>query len=631
MRHGAWWAIALLAVAASPLATGPLAAQSDSTTPKRGPRDRVELEGFIDGLITAQLRDRHVAGATVAVVKDGALFFAKGYGYADVSRRTPVDPAVTMFRVGSVSKLFTWTAVMQLVERGKLDLNRDINEYLDFKIPATFPEPITLTNVMTHAPGLEDDLRDLFTEDPAHITPMAKWLPAHLPKRVRPPGTFSSYSNWATATAGYIVERVSGMPFDDYVEQNIFQPLGMTRTTFRQPLPAALAPGMSVGYRYENGRFEAKKYEIATGAWPAGSVAATATDMARFMIAHLANGAGPGGQRILAESTAVKMHGRVFGHDPRIPGFAYGFYEQSSHGLRIIGHGGDTQWFHSNLALIPSENVGVFVSFNTDRGGALTEPFTDAFLDHYYPTPEPWIASTATPEQLRRFAGQYLGNRMNYSTFLKALSLPGAASITVADSGALLANLGGSPIRLVPVDSLLFRDENGDVRVAFRADSEGRITHAFVSDDPTSALVKMTGAGAPRFHLFILGLGVAVFALTIIAAVIRVFTRRGVARLPDRTILVAMALAFLLTAVAATMVKVNVTSLLHNELGGVKIVLLFPVIGAVLAVVALVAMVRQWRSGAGTLLARARYTFVVLVAVAVVWSLNSWNFLGWRM
>src|SRR4030095_12265782 len=172
-------------------------------------------------------------------------FFAKGYGWADVDKRIPVNPETTMFRIGSVSKLFTWTSVMQLVEQGKLDLNTDINRYLDFQIPATYPEPITLAHVMTHTPGFEEDSRDLCTTDSAHITPMGKWLPTHMPKRVRPPGTFSSYSNWATATAGYIVERASGKSWDEYIEANILGPLGMEHTTGRQPLPAKFAADMT--------------------------------------------------------------------------------------------------------------------------------------------------------------------------------------------------------------------------------------------------------------------------------------------------------------------------------------------------------------------------------------------------
>ena len=227
----------------------------------------------MDGVMTAQLRENHIAGATVSVVKDGALFFAKGYGSADVRQQRSVQADSTLFRIGSVSKLFTWTAVMQLVEQGKLDLNADINQYLDFKIPATYPQPITLTHVMTHTPGLEEDARDLFTEDSGHITPMGKWLPAHMPKRVRPPGTYASYSNWATAAAGYIVERVSGMSFDDYVDKNILAPLGMTQTTSRQPLPARYDRQMSKGYEWKGGDFAPHKWEIITGGWPAGSPA----------------------------------------------------------------------------------------------------------------------------------------------------------------------------------------------------------------------------------------------------------------------------------------------------------------------------------------------------------------------
>jgi CubicO group peptidase (beta-lactamase class C family) len=218
---------------------------SSAGAPPRGVRDRVELEAFLDGLMTANLADKHIAGATVAVVRDGVLFFAKGYGYADVEHHAPVDPARTLFRVGSATKLFTWTAIMQLVEQGKVDLDGDVNEYLDFKIPSTYPQAITLKHVMTHTTGFEDDVRDLFTTDAAKIVPLRRWLEAHIPERVRPPGTYSSHSNYATALAGYVVERVSGMPWEDYVEQHILGPLQMTHATVRQPLRERFRRDMS--------------------------------------------------------------------------------------------------------------------------------------------------------------------------------------------------------------------------------------------------------------------------------------------------------------------------------------------------------------------------------------------------
>ena len=184
-----------------PAATAAVAAPGVPQAATRGPRDPAELEAFLDGLMTAWMRDKHVAGITVSVVRDGRILLAKGYGYADVAKRVPVDPERTLFRVGSISKLFTWTGVMQLHEQGKVDLGKDVNGYLDFKIPATYPQPITLLDILTHTPGLEEDPRDLFTEDSSQITPMGTWLPAHMPARVRAPATFASYSNWATAAA----------------------------------------------------------------------------------------------------------------------------------------------------------------------------------------------------------------------------------------------------------------------------------------------------------------------------------------------------------------------------------------------------------------------------------------------
>src|ERR687889_2070987 len=123
---------------------------------QQGPTDRAELEAFLDEELGKEMQKHHIAGAAVSVVKDGELFFAKGYGEADVEKGIPVDPKQTIFHVGSVGKLFTWTAVMQLVEEGRLDLDADINTYLDFRIPDTYPHPITLKHLLTHTAGFED-------------------------------------------------------------------------------------------------------------------------------------------------------------------------------------------------------------------------------------------------------------------------------------------------------------------------------------------------------------------------------------------------------------------------------------------------------------------------------------------
>src|SRR5919201_5204733 len=207
-----------------------------------------DVSAFLDGLVPLQLERNDIAGAVVAVVKDGKVLFAKGYGYADVASKKSVSPEDTLFRPGSISKLFTWTAVMQLVEQGKLDLDRDVNDYLDFKIPATYPKPITLRNVMTHTPGFEETVQELFVKDAKDLKPVGEYLKEHLPARIFPPGTTPAYSNYATCMAGYIVQRVSGQDYFDYIDEHILKPLNMSHSTFRQPLPDALKPLMSHGY-----------------------------------------------------------------------------------------------------------------------------------------------------------------------------------------------------------------------------------------------------------------------------------------------------------------------------------------------------------------------------------------------
>src|SRR5579864_4272816 len=207
-----------------------------------------DLGAFLDGLVPAYLQKQDIAGATISVVKDGKVLFAKGYGFADIEKRKPVSPSDTLFRPGSISKLFTWTSVMQLVEQGKLDLDRDVNDYLDFKIPPAYGKPITLRNIMTHTPGFEETAKELFVPAAADMRPLNEYLKEHTPTRIFPPGNIPANSNYATATAGYIVQRVSGKPFEQYVQENIFGPLGMHHTTFVQPLPADLQPLMSNGY-----------------------------------------------------------------------------------------------------------------------------------------------------------------------------------------------------------------------------------------------------------------------------------------------------------------------------------------------------------------------------------------------
>jgi CubicO group peptidase (beta-lactamase class C family) len=334
-------------------------AQETAAPPPRPELTPADVEAFLDGLVPYQIEANDIAGATIAVVKDGKLFFAKGYGAADVKTKAPVT-SETMFRIGSITKLFTWTAVMQQVEEGKLDLDADINLYLDFKIPQKFGKPVTLRHLMTHRGGFQDAIKGLGAQNSGKVD-LQTYVRENRPDQIFEPGTTPSYSNYGTALAGYLVERVSNMPFDTYLEERIYAPLGMLSTSIRQPLPKDLEAFMSTGYNLASG--EPVPFEIVNG-YPAGSQASSALDMANFMLAHLSAGKF-GEAQLLKPQTVTLMHDTVTAVDPRQNGIALGFYEANRNGMRIISHGGDTIAFHSDLHLIPSQGLGFFVSYNS--------------------------------------------------------------------------------------------------------------------------------------------------------------------------------------------------------------------------------------------------------------------------
>jgi CubicO group peptidase (beta-lactamase class C family) len=460
--------------AAKPSAT--LAVSSATTPVSTHELTEADLEVFLDGLLPAQLEREDIAGAVVAVVKDGKVLLAKGYGFSDVAKRKPVSATETLFRPGSTSKLFTWTAVMQLVEQGKLDLDRDVNDYLDFKIPPAFGKPITLRNILTHTSGFEETAKELFVADASKLRPLGEYLRDHTPSRIFPPGNTPAYSNFATAVAGYIVQRVSGKPFEQYIADNIYAPLGMNHTTFVQPLPPNLLPLMSNGY--QRASQPAKPFEFVQ-AFPAGSVAASAADMCNFMLAHLQNGQWNGAQ-ILKPETAKLMHSRAFGSDPRLNGMALGFYEETRNGHRIIGHAGDTQYFHSDLHLIADANVGFFVSYNSAGKGEVSARtiLFEKFLDRYFPYTPPAAAPVASAkEDAKQVSGLYVGSRRGERSFLKITEFLGQPKVFFNSDGTLsidpLKGTSGELKRYQEISPLLYREVNGQDLVGFHTNSNG--------------------------------------------------------------------------------------------------------------------------------------------------------------
>jgi CubicO group peptidase (beta-lactamase class C family) len=494
--------------------------------------ERNDLEAWLDGFMPYALAAGDIAGAVVVVVKDGQVLLQKGYGYADLDTRAPVDPESTLFRPGSVSKLFTWTAVMQLVEQGRLDLDADVNQYLDFEVPHRDGTPVTLRQILTHTTGMEEQIRGLITADEASITPLGEALKYWVPERIHVPGATPAYSNYATALAGYIVERVSGQPFDDYIEQHIFQPLGMHRASFRQPLPAELLAGMSRGYaRASEGK--AKDYEFISLA-PAGSLAATGADMARFMLAHLQQGA-LGDARILAPETVRTMHTTAQASVGPLNRMMLGFYETSVNGHRAISHGGDTQWFHSDLQLFPDDGIGLFVSMNSSgREGAtghVRYALSRGFANRYLPG-EPVQAKGVSEEEARGhaqlIAGTYISSRRPQSNFVSLVNMLGPVKVIANEDGTISVTLalgpGGAPKKWREVEPWVWQDTGSSDRLA--ADVvDGKVTR--FSLEPYAPIMVFERLSTWRaLSLPLLVASLLVLALTVVAWPVSALVRR---------------------------------------------------------------------------------------------------------
>jgi CubicO group peptidase (beta-lactamase class C family) len=602
--------------------------------------DVAEFEAFVDGIMRIHMVDKHIAGATFAAVKEGEIFFTKGYGFADVSVKKPVRADRTLFRPGSVSKLITWTAVMQLVEQGKIDLDMDVNTYLkEFKIPEAFEKPITMANLMTHTSGFEESFA-VFTDKVENLKPMREHLAKNVPARIYPPGDIAAYSNYGSALAGYIVEIISGVSFEEYVEQNIFLPLGMNHSTFRQPLPEQIQEHMSVGYVYGQGDFTEREFELIGGMAPAGAMSTTAEDMARFMIAHLQLGRF-GDIRILEEGTARQMQSRLFAHDNRIAGNAHGFWEWIYNGHRGIEHGGDTLLFHSDLVIVPELQVGFFVSYNSiGGGGAPRGQLLRAIFDRYFPAPdsEPLEVPEGFKKKARRFTGTYGSARTFVTSFAKLGQLFSTVKVAVSKEGGLMIPAGANAKPYVEIAPLLYREKKGQNLVAFREDSRGRITHMFLGRSPHAAFIKRAWHETTLFHVPVLGIIILIF-LSILVWPIGALRRKlcrtsyqgSQAPKTARWLASGMSMLCLIFLVGCAILLSNLNQYFMTGIPlAFKILLVLPLVAAVLAVGVLVFTCLGWWKSYWIGCSRVHYTLVLLAFVVFLWFLYYWNMLGFQ-
>jgi CubicO group peptidase (beta-lactamase class C family) len=626
-------------------APAPAAANPSVALPSVAPHqlEKADLEAFFDGIIPLQLERSDVAGATVLVMKDGKELLRKSYGFADVTKKKPVDPETTMFRLASISKLFTWISVMQLMEQGKLDLDADVNTYLDFQIAPAFGKPITLRNLMTHTGGFEEEVRDILLTDPKKAIPLRQYLIENQPHRIFPPGEVPAYSNYGVGLGGYIVQRASGEPFEQYVAEHIFQPLGMKHSSFDQPLAEGLSPFASDGYRSDTEK-PAVGFEIFSPA-PAGGVSSTASDMGRFALALL-NGGELEGRRILKPETLQAMWTKQFVASPALPPMCMGFYQTWRNGLHFIGHDGDLIAFHSMFLVEPKENLVLFISYNSAGSANKTRAeIVTSFADRYYPSSQKPDFQTIPLEELKAIEGAYEATRRAQTTKLSLGNLIGQSDAKVDKDGVLkvddFKDLRGHVRKWKPIGKDLWQDEN-DQRLMFTIrDSSGKIARIAVNF-PGVQFERVSWYENSNWILPVLICSLAILGMVVAASLLRLGRRiflskrtrlkeqPGTLRLTAGPRLSAFAWIILVVGTAILMARLDSETMLPTRALDKYFVLMNLVTGAAifLSIFAILAGWRIWLRSELRTISKVKFSLVAAACLFLTWFSVHWHLIG---
>jgi len=601
-----------------------------------GLTDRHELEAFLDPLFASRMEQSRIPGAVFVLVKDGALFFSKGYGLADIEKQTPVSPERTLFRVGSISKLFTATAVMQLAERGAIRLQDDVNRYLNsFQIDPSFPQPVTFAHLLTHTAGFDERAIGMAAPTGADLLPLGEYLASRMPPRVAPPGEEIRYSNHGFALLGHLVERISGVPFEEYIDRNILQPLGMERSGFR--LTPERASNLAVGYEFDGEQYRPLPFDYLNVA-PAGALMTTGADMARFLIAHLGDGRFDEG-RILKEGSVLEMRRRHFTNDPRLPGIGYGFFEEIKQRRRVLWHNGGWFGFASHLLLLPDERIGLFIAGNSLAPGLYLE-VTKRFLQQYFPAAgETGPALVPFPAQnaVSRFVGHYRHTHYARRTLEKIGTLLDQARVIDNNDGTFLFDFPRDPegpSRWRPVGPLLFERIGGEGRIAFREDDRGEIRDLLVGP---SIFERLPWYERTVFHLSLAVGFVTLFvwgAFAWLAGDLFRFPGAGASRRPPRArrfsgLTSLLNLSFLVGA-AAAFSRISPREFAYGLPPPVLLLLVLPIVTLLTTAALWLFLMVDWREGEGTLIGRLHDALIGAAALGFYPFLAYWNLLGFH-
>ena len=609
-----------------------------------------QLAEFVDGVVRAYMTKDGIAGVTVAVVDRNSDLLLRGYGNAAFDPPRDVDPASTLFRIGSISKTFTYLATLQLIEQGKLQLDAPINNYLPDKLKLLDDGhmPVKLWHLLSHTAGFEDSaLGHLFKKSSKDVLTLDDYLLRYRPQRLREPETHAVYSNYSVALLGTIVAHVSGEPFEAYVEQHILAPLGMQHTTFREPLPAsdtrhvdaALGKAWSHGFHRAAGGFKVEPFEYISALSPAGGGSSTAADMARYM-RMLLNGGSLDGKTILPAASFDELGKISYRNGDKVGGIAHGFFRIPYGHYESLEHGGATLYFLSDLVVLPDAGIAVFVSTNTDSGREFATTLPRLIFEHFLADARP-AALPQVPKDFavsgQRFVGSYQNERRNYSTLEKFFTaIDSVVEVGITPDGYLVVSDGAQAKRYVQDGALSFRSVENDQHIQFFADATGRISGLAGAYGHTySDRIGLLDAPSTFAQTM------ALLALTCIGVLLCVWRRRALPIPRSSRRGAPSAVAALVTATLAWLVflATAVVALAQIGAGGSDIVFDYPTqplrmtvalayAAAGFTVLAVVLWPSIWKVHYWSFWRKLRHTLVLLIMLASIAMLWYWNVLG---
>lgn len=605
-----------------------------------------DMKVFMDSTFQKKMKEDHIPGAVITVVKDGQVIFNKGYGYADLENKVPMKADKTLVRIASVSKLFTYTAMMQLSEQGKIDLKADVNKYLKgYSLKNEYSTPVTVEQILTHTSGIDDNRIADLSKDKKDLVPMNDFLKKHLPKVVREPGTVINYSSYDAALAGGIIEHVSGRPLNEFISDNIFKPLEMKNSILDRDMNPK---GLESGYQYENGKFsKCKPLDGYFNDYAIGGIISTSEDMAKFMIAQLNNGAYKN-KRILQENTAINMHKQHATFDTKLPGMTYGFNEKYIKGYRAIEHPGySPDNIYSDVTLFPDENLGVFISVNQGNNNVPDE-IVEEIAKKYLPKKEeikdnkPYYTSKSN---LKDFVGTYRFSENPKSTFHKANAFPEGEDLTVSLKDKKTLSLIGRDVfvgnkyttTLKEIEPLVFKRVDTHEYVIFKKNKNGQIYYLAQEPDSwhgTYEKLKWYELSSVQISIFVFCS--IVFLASIIFSIGRaayiMIKRKGnkLNKLEKSLFSMSFLVSFLnvFFFIAALFVLGEPTR--YGMSMEAKLLLCVPILSSILTLLFLVYVVIDWMKKNSKLCSRIYYLVLAFTGILYIWFLNYWNFFGFK-